>query len=159
MSIKVNIQDETTGDEPHVYDWFKPTPALSEGGLAFSVIKPKEIWGQFSAASRTTAGTTQIVQPPADGSIIITDLIVNADKRNAGRVTLQLNDGTRSVVIFSASTVDAPVSSTISLGGRVRGWQNADLELVTVGAVVADVTVVYFRSEQGLEYDVWDFAR
>lgn len=159
MSIKVQIQDETSGDEPHVYNWFGPTPSLSKAGLAFSVINPKEIWTEFSAAARSSAGTTVIATAPAKGSLILTDLIIGTDKVNNATIAVRFNDGTRSVNLFSGVATDAPINFSVTFGGRVRGWADANLELVTAGALEANVTAVYYKSTGALEYDVWDYNR
>lgn len=159
MSIEVHIGDEISGDQAHIYDWFREQPTATEVGLGLSVISPKEVHGQFRAATRSSAGTTEVIACPEDGSIILTDLVLGTTRTNNATVTVRFSDGTNTVNIFSGNTNDAPINIALSLGGRVRGWQNADLQLVTTGSVVANLTCVYYKSTNGLGFNNWDKKR
>ena len=121
----------------------------------------RRVNGVFRAASRSTAGTTKIVEPNGNNAIVLTDIIISADRVNAATVTVQFNDGTRAVEIFSAVTTDAPVAIAIPFQGNWAGWQSADLELVTVNAVTANVSVGYFEidEDRALSYSEWDARR
>ena len=101
---------------------------------------------QFKVAGTTAAATTVIVEPKAGQAIVITDLIVNQDKVASGLVTVQFTDGTNDEVIFKAVTNDAPVVATISFAGRMRGWKDARVEMISAGTnPTTNVTVSYYH--------------
>ena len=159
MSVKVRICDETGGDEAHIYDYLREQATLSERGLTLGVTHPKDIFATFASASRSAAGTTILTQPPLGGSVILTDLIVSAERRTSGLVTLQFTDGTNTVPIYVGQTNDAPINLALSLQGRVRGWEDARLELVTNNVVATTVTTVYIKASQALNFSAWDKER
>mgnify|MGYP003630646886 CR=1 FL=1 len=159
MGIGAYIEDEDTGNQAHIHDTFSRELRTSNGGHALSVTSPQAVFGQFTAANRTTAGTTTVLSPPIDGSLVVTDLIISADKVNAGSITLQFTDGTETVVIYKGITTDAPINISLSVTGRFRGWADARIDLVTVGAVDANVTLGYLKLSQSLTYSVWNSAR
>ena len=92
-------------------------------------------YGQFKTASitATTVGTT-IVTPPKNESIVLTDLIVSAEKKNAGIDTLRFYDGTNAVNIMVTSVADSPVNIAIAFAGHWHGWKDAYLQVVQAGA-------------------------
>ena len=90
---------------------------------------------------------------------MLTDLIISADKVNSGSITLQFTDGTETVVIYKGITTDAPINISLAVAGRFRGWADARIDLVTVGAVDANVTLGYLSLSQSLTYSVWNSAR
>lgn len=157
MGIEVYIADEAEGTHAHVHDVL----ASKQGEQAYAVMSesPFRLLGQFTASSRASAGTTTITSPPVDGSLIVTDLTVSSERSNASSVTVQFNDGTRAIPLYVGNPTDAPINIHIPYNGRVRGWANARLELVTVGGVDANVTLVYVKTTDGLPFTVWDEAR
>jgi hypothetical protein len=92
-------------------------------------------YGQFKTASITeiTLGTT-IVAPPSNESIVLTDLIISAEKKNLGIDTLRFHDGTNTVNIMVTSVADSPVNIAIAFAGHWHGWKDAYLQVVQAGA-------------------------
>ena len=159
MGIGVYIEDEETGGQAHVQDSFSQELRPQNGGKALTVITPQAVFGQFIAANRTSAGTTTVLAPAIAGSLVVTDLIISADKVNSGSVILQFTDGTETVVLYKGITTDAPINIALAVAGRFRGWEDARIELVTTGAVDASITLGYLSLTQSLTYSVWNAAR
>lgn len=116
----------------------------------------------FKAVTRTTAGTTIIVTPPAGGSLSITDIILSATKASGATVTLQFEDDTNTEVITTVALTNVPVTFTIPVKGRLQGWRDARLELVTATSsaqTTAFITTGYMRLPNGLEYSEWNALR
>jgi hypothetical protein len=121
----------------------------------------KSAYGQFKAVGRSTAGTSTIVSPPQDGAIVLTDLLVSADRVSSSTLLIQFSDGVIKIPIFRASGADAPTNIAIPFAGRWRGWKNASLELITVATINVTVAVGYFKipAVHALSYSDWDKAR
>ena len=151
--LKVKIVDEA--------DKMAVCMPLTCKGKAILVENSARIYGTFKAETRTSAGTTIVAEPSEDGSIILTDIIVTADRVNGASVTVQFTDGTNTIVIFEVDVTDAPVAIGLPLNGRWQGWRNARLELVTVGAVTSTLSVGYYKipSTRTLDYSTWDALR
>lgn len=118
-----------------------------------------ESHGAFKAATRTSAGTTIVTSPSNGGSIVLTDLLISADKVNGALVTVQFTDGVETIVIFNADVTDAPFNTAIAFKGQWRGWKNARLELVTTGVVNSTASVGYYKIKAGLDFSEWDALR
>ncbi len=117
---------------------------------------------QFKVARSTVASTTIVVQPRASQAIVLTDLIVNQDKVAGGTVSVQFTDGSNAEIIFQADTTDAPVTAAMAFQGRVRGWVDARIELISSGTnPETSVTVVYYHlgGEGVLSFTDWDAQR
>lgn len=116
-------------------------------------------FGTFKAATRTTAGTTEITSPGIGGSLILTDLMVTGEKQAGSSVEVRFTDGTNTVTLYLASQVDAPASTAISFSGRWQGWKDARLDMITVGTADATVAVGYIKVPGGLEFAEWNALR
>lgn len=126
----------------------------------FVVADHQHAAGVFKAATRESAGTTIIVQPAGGGSVSLHDILISAEKKNAGELTLQFTDGTQTEVIFAPIVTDAPVNVGLSIKGQWRGWKDARVELVTAGATFkTTVTLGYAKLSDGLEFSEWDAKR
>ena len=115
--------------------------------------------GVFKAVNRTSAGTTTITSPDSSGAIILTDLIISAKKAANSDVLIQFDDGSNNVIIFLADSINSDFNIAIPFVGLFRGWQDADLELVTTGNVVVTVTAGYMKVPEGLAFAEWDALR
>lgn len=115
--------------------------------------------GVFKAQNRTSAGTTTVVTPDPEGSVQITDIILSADKVNAATVELRFTDGTNNETLLVVNVTDAPATLPVNALARLRGWQDARLDLITVNAVSAYVTVGYIKHIDSLPYSEWDAMR
>jgi hypothetical protein len=101
------------------------------------------------------------VTPSTGHCIQLTDLIVTSDKVNGATITLRFYDGTNTVNIFVADVTDAPCNVAIPFQGTWRGWEDARIELVTVGAVATTVACGYMHlgKDHVLKYDKWNALR
>ena len=120
------------------------------------------VFGRFKTASLTETGNSIIVTPPGDESIVLTDLIVTAEKKNLGIDTLRFYDGTNTVDIIIASVADSPVNIAIGFQGCWQGWKDAYLQLVQTGANhYANVAVGYYfmPKETTHAYAEWNSLR
>jgi len=120
-------------------------------------------FGRFKTASLTAehAGTT-IVTPPKNESIVLTDLIVTAEKKALGADTLRFYDGTKTENIIVGSVADSPLNIAIGFQGLWQGWRDAYLQLVQTGAdhYVNVAVGYYFMPEELTEtYARWNKLR
>ena len=113
----------------------------------------------FQSVSRTSAGTTAIATPAGAGSIAVVDIMVSATKVQSATVSLVFDDDTNSETLFKITTTNQPVTFAWGVKGRLQGWRDARLDLVTVNAVNAFVTVVYMQLPDGLIFSEWDALR
>jgi len=115
--------------------------------------------GTFKAAQRSSAGTTILTNPANGGSLHLTDLILTTDKTNASNVTLQFTDDTETIIIAVGDSTNAPVNLAVAFNGRVQGWKDARLEMVTTGGVSATCMVGYHKMSKGIAFSEWDSRR
>lgn len=117
---------------------------------------------QFRTVANTGAETQIVVTPPKGTAIVITDVILGAEKAASGSVTVQFVEGSDTVIVFKISTVQNPVSLHIPFAGRWRAWRNARIDVVTTGGNSdSDVSIGYYivRGEGVLSFADWDVER
>ena len=147
----------------------KRTLHVDEQWEAFSPLKGDEATlvtstiyqghGTFRNISRNTAGTETIVQAPSEGSLVVTDCVINTEKRTGGAVTVQFTDGVDTVDLFKGYCQDAPININIAVSGRFQGWQDARVDVVVEGATDCSVTLGYMKIPNGIPYKEWDSYR
>ncbi len=113
----------------------------------------------FKSVTRTTAGTSTIIEPSLEGAITITDLLVTGEKKPSATITVRFTDDTNTIDLLIADAVNNSVNLGHAFSGLVQGWKNARVELVTVADVTATVTLVYYKVETGLNFLEWDAKR
>lgn len=113
----------------------------------------------FQSVTRSTGGTTTIVTPRGGGSVSVTDVVVAATKVNNATVSLVFDDDTNSETLFTLPTNNQPVTFAWSVKGRMQGWRDARLDLVTVNSTLAFVTVTYMLLPDSLVFAEWDALR
>lgn len=119
-------------------------------------------FGRFKTVSLTAVGTSTIVTPPANESIVLTDLIISAEKKNLGIDVLKFFDGTDTVTIINASVADSPVNLAIPFAGLWQGWKDAYLHLEQTGAnhyVSVAVGYYFMPKELSYAYAKWNKLR
>ena len=117
---------------------------------------------QFQAAGTASAATTIIVQPRAGAALVITDLTISQTKVASGTLTIQFADGTRTVTLYKGSSVNVPLTLHVPYAGRIRGWKDARVEMVSAGTnPVTEVTVAYYhlRGKGAFAFAAWDAQR
>ena len=123
------------------------------------VMSPGQAHVHFKAATRTTAGTTIIVQPREGQSIWVSDILVSGEKQAGSSITVQFTDGVNTEVMVIVDQVDAAPNFPANLNSYFRGWKDARIEIVTAGAGDGTVTIGYIHTQEALEFDVWDAER
>lgn len=117
---------------------------------------------QFKHTANAGAETTVAVTPPPGAAIVITDIVLGAEKAASGSVTVQFVEGSDVVIVFKVSTVQNPVSLHVPFAGRWRGWKDARIDVVTTGGNDdSDVSVGYYilSGEGVLSFADWDAQR
>ena len=117
---------------------------------------------QFRHIANTGAETTTAVTPSLGKAIVITDIVLGAEKAASGSVTVQFTQGSDTVIVFKVSTVQSPVSLHVPFAGRWRGWLDARIYIVTTGGNSdSDVSIGYYIiSGAGVfSFTDWDAQR
>jgi hypothetical protein len=121
-----------------------------------------EQYGVFHTHKITAQGTTKIAEPAGGGSVRLTDLMVNFEKKNLATIEVRFNDDTYTKTVFYADLTDGNVNISHSFRGKCQGWSGAWLEVVEANAD-ADGSVyvgyVKYAEEESLSYSDWDNAR
>jgi len=152
--IKTNIVAGRNNKELHTYDGCDGSPILV-------TTKHKEHHGRFASQVLALAGTFTLVEAKESQGIVLTDLIISFEKKNAATVTIQFTDAVNTVSILLVTLTDAPVSMAIPFAGNWAGWQACDIKIVSSHATVGCVSVGYFRTPESLTpgYSEWDALR
>ena len=123
------------------------------------VYTPAQAHGHFKTVTRTTIGTTIIVQPREGQAIWISDIIVSGEKQAGSSIKVQFTDGVNTEVIVIVDQVDAAPNLSPNLNSYFRGWKDARIEIVTGGAGDGTVSIGYIHAQEALAFDVWDAER
>ena len=161
MSLPVVQVDPGSGDalatssaaaSPQKVTGAKIAPVTTDIPFAF---------GTFKSANITTGTTTEITAPDTGGSIIITDIVIAADKVNNTTLVIQFSDGTDTALIIGPDTVNEAVNFSWSPKGRIQGWKDARIDVITGGAGTPAVTVTvgYIKVPVGISFAEWDALR
>ena len=139
----LELPNEFTGDGTHL---IVGTPFLAHG--------------VFNSEVLAGAGTTVVAIPPAGGSLIITDVVISAKKVVGTSIDLRFSDGVTTEVLISPDTVNQSTNFSWVPVGRIQGWRDACVDVVTVGASFeGTVTVGYVKVRKSLDYIDWDGLR
>jgi hypothetical protein len=151
--IKSSIVEQKSGQELYI---------ASQNGYKILISETHaQVAGVFKAKTLIAAGTVIVAEPDADGSIVLTDLILTSDKTQSSAITVQFTDGTETTVLVEADITDAPCNIATSFAGQWRGWRDARLELVITGGInpTATLAVGYYKLQDSLLYSDWDSRR
>ena len=110
-------------------------------------------------ATRTSTGTTIIVQPKIGQAIWISDILVSGEKQAGSNITVQFTDGVNTEIIAIVDQVDAAPNLSMNLSAYFRGWIDARVEIVTGGAGDGTVTIGYIHAIEALSFTDWDSER
>lgn len=139
--------------------WKEIDGVKGPGNEVLVVADVMSTYGFFNSETRTTAGTTIITTPDSNGSLVITDLIVSAERTNNVTLSVVLTDGTNSENLMLVTLTDAPANFGHSFRGRFQGWRDARLEMTLSGTAVATVTLGYTKVPTSLTFSEWDNLR
>ena len=159
MATKTVLYKAGTGIALEACDLFAPFERLQGDNLGLEIIDPYRLYGTFRSTTRTTAGTTTITSPEDNGSLVITDLLISGEKQAGSTAEVRFTDDTNTSTLFLASQVDAPPNFSHSFAGRIQGWRDARVDLITSGAGDATVLLCYIKVPNGLPYAEWDTYR
>lgn len=132
---------------------------LDEAAKLLLITEPYRSHGVFKTLVFTGAGTTALVTPNDNGSLILTDLIITGDKVNNGSIEVKFINGTHEDTLIKPVVTDAPVALNIPFSGRFQGWKDARIDVVITGAVSGSVVIGYIKAPRGLPYNEWDALR
>jgi len=116
-------------------------------------------FGTFKAVSLTSAGTVNITTPEPGGSIAITDLLISATKVNGSTVEIRFTDDTQTETMFLGDVTNGEMFYSHTVKGRIQGWRDARIDMITVNGTDAYVTLGYMRLPFGLVYSEWNALR
>lgn len=152
-SYLVNPADNTSID---IQSGIGGDPTL----ISESMVKLHAHW---KSAVNDAAETIEVVAAKPNQSILITDVIMTSSKKVASStITLQFDDGTNTEVLFVMEGASAPIEFSHAFAGGIKGWKDADLQVVTDQAAMYTVTLIgYVHISETLTetYDTWDARR
>lgn len=157
--LRVVLIDPKTKRSLHVEEPYNGFEAVEESALIPVVINPLQVHGTFRSATRVEAGTTVITIPSPGGSIILTDLLISGEKQAGSTTEIRFSDGTNNETIFKAYAVTVPPAVNHSFVGRIQGWKDACLEMITVGTADSTIMIGSMKVSSSLEFAEWDGLR
>ena len=159
MTLSVILVDAASGKSLETASAEEAPQKITGIGKTLITASIGVIAGTFKAATRTTAGTTQITVPDPGGSIIVTWIAISGEKQPGSSVEVRFTDGVDTVTIMLISQVDAPPNLAIPFPSRVQGWKNARIDMITSGTGDATVSIGYIKIPSGIPFPEWDALR
>ena len=146
---------------------FDGTPLLTALGLNDKPVLIVEgfrtIACHWSTGINDAAETTTVVEANPGESLLLTDIIVTSSKKVASStITIRFSDGTNTENMMVIDGSEDVVEFNHSFLGGVRGWKDADLQVVTNQAAMYAITFVgylHISPESTKSYGVWNAER
>ena len=116
----------------------------------------------WRSSAITTATTTTIVESIPDESILLTDLVVILSKKVASATIIaRFYDGTNTANLFTFDAETDAFQFSHAFQGGLRGWKEADFQIVTNDVTTVSVLVgyVHIKSESTKDYSIWNAER
>ena len=120
------------------------------------------IHGVFKAVTNTDSQTQTVAEPIGDGAIVLTDLVLSANKTVGSTVTLRFTDDSQTVNIIIADSGNSSVNMAIPFRGLWDGWSGARLELITDTlnqSATCSVGFYKIKAEYAQGYSAWAAER
>ncbi len=156
MALRLILVDEANLGALDVQRGINGSPTL----IAESLAKLEAHW---KVSTITSATTTTVVEAKSNESIMLTDLIITSTKKVASsNITFQFYDGTNTEIMGKMEAATAPVNFSHAFSGGLKGWKDADFQIVTdQDAMEVTVMVGYVHISEALtlEYDKWNAER
>ena len=117
---------------------------------------------QWKSSAITTATTTTVVEVKPSQSILLTDIIIVLSKKVASATVIpRFYDGTNTVNLFTLDATINPFQFSHAFQGGLRGWKDADFQIVTNQATTLSVLVgyVHLSTNATKAYDIWNAKR
>ena len=140
LNVQVGLDDEQT--------------LISEG--------IRTLAAHWKSSKITTATTTNLIEVAPNESILLTDLIVTLEKKVATATIIpRFSDGANTENLFTFEAATAAFQFSHAFQGGLRGWKDADFQVVTNEATTVSVLVgyVHITPEATKPYDVWSAER
>ncbi|MCK4518272.1 hypothetical protein KAT92_05845, partial [Candidatus Babeliales bacterium] len=93
MAVKAALFDPKDGTTIEVERFWKGPHKLNKDARSLLVTEHYKSHGVFKTLTFSGSGTTTLILPNANGSLILTDLILTGDKVNAGAIEVLFTDG------------------------------------------------------------------
>ena len=152
MPIKANLTHGPNGAVLHAAQPFDLHTILVTTGYF-------ETHGVFKTAQITTATTTDIASPSLGGYLIVTNILLSAEKQNGGTVIVEFDDGVNTEILYSAVLTNSAVNISVSIPHGWRGWENASVKVVSNSVSPTSITIGYVKLIGGDAYAAWDARR
>ena len=156
MALKSYLVDPTNNSSINIQPGIGGDSTL----ISESAIKLHTHW---KSAVNDAAETIEVVAAKSSQSVLITDIILTSSKKVASStITLQFDDGTNTEVLFVMEGASAPIEFSHAFAGGIKGWKDADLQVVTDQAAMYIVTLIgYVHISEVLTetYDTWNAGR
>lgn len=138
----------------------KPLRTENEFGFGETLVTTSELFDatQFKSVDVSSATTTIIAEADPGGFLVIFDIVVSSAKSNAQSVIIELDDATNTVKIADFD-ITLVVNTNLHFQGKVGGWKDADLKVVTSSNAAATIFVTYVKLKDGLPFKEWDALR
>jgi hypothetical protein len=158
--IPVQMADMASGNHITSRKIWQPPLAIDLEDRPLLVADPASVYGSWKTASRTSSGTTQLIGSKlSTTSIMITDLVITGDKKNAATCEVRITDGTNDETLFLLDMSDAPVALSIQFKGRIQTWAGAHIDMITTSTATITCMAGYIHIPDALTYEVWDALR
>ena len=109
--------------------------------------KEKSLWTSISWVD--AKAKTVLVDSNGDGSIEICDLLITADKKAGGSVTLHFEDASANTMdVVDTTVADGAVNSASNFVGKVQGWQGASLYYTIVATYAGSILITFVRHDK-----------
>ena len=122
----------------------------------------KTINAHWKSVDITTATTTTVVEVIPNESILLTDLVVILTKKVAASTIIpRFSDGTITVNLLTFEGENDAIHFSHAFQGGLRGWKDADFQIVTNAATTVAVLVgyVHVSADSTKTYSVWNAER
>ena len=120
-------------------------------GIVLGVSTYQKEHGLWQSVSWTaTVGETALVSPDGDGSIEISDILITAEKKPGGSITIRFADGVVGAFVNTKDVVKSTVADGVlnvatNFTGRVQGWQSATLYYTVVGTFTGSILITFVK--------------
>ena len=110
--------------------------------------KEKGLWQSVSWTA--SVDETALVSPDGDGSIEISDIVITAEKKAGGSITIRFADGVVGAFVNTKDVVKSTVADGVlnvatNFVGKVQGWQSAMLYYTVVGGFTGSILITFVK--------------
>ncbi len=126
-------------------------------GYALHTLNYRQVHGLWQSVSWTAAVVkTPLVSPDGEDSIEISDILITAEKKAGGSITIHFEDAAANTKDVVKSTVaDGVLNVASNFGGKVQGWQGAVLYYTVVGTFTGSILITFVKhgKENSIAYN------